>query len=87
MDQQYELGKWLRIRYSDFLSVKYSPHDVYVRSTDVDRTIISALSNLSGMYPPIPRPGNQTDYRNQIVPVHTVDIHHDKVNMVISVSI
>ncbi|XP_050538679.1 prostatic acid phosphatase-like isoform X2 [Daktulosphaira vitifoliae] len=78
VDQQYELGKWLRTRYCDFLPVKYSPNDIYVRSTDVDRTIVSALSNLSGMYPPVQRSDNQTDYHSQIVPVHTESIHQDK---------
>ncbi|XP_019872643.1 prostatic acid phosphatase [Aethina tumida] len=50
--RQYYLGKWLRNRYSDLLPERYNPGDVLVKSDDVDRTIMSALANLAGLYPP-----------------------------------
>ena len=49
---QYNLGKFLRNRYNDFLGEKYDENDIYVRASDVDRTMMSAMSNLAGLYPP-----------------------------------
>ena len=49
----------------------YSETDIYVRSTDVDRTLMSAMSNLAGLYPP---KGNQIWNPSilwQPIPVHT----------------
>ncbi|KHJ80399.1 hypothetical protein OESDEN_19926 [Oesophagostomum dentatum] len=52
MRQHLNLGKLLRSTYVDtgFLSRRYSSKEIYVRSTDVNRTIISAMSNMLGMY-------------------------------------
>lgn len=65
------LGRWFRSRYSHLLTDSYTPYDVYVRSTDVDRTLMSAEANLAGLYPPR---GNQVwDKLNWMpIPVHTV---------------
>ncbi|CAD8189018.1 unnamed protein product [Paramecium octaurelia] len=54
MRQHYVLGQWLRKRYIEdqkFLSQNYNEAEIYIESTDVNRTIMSALSNLQGMYP------------------------------------
>ncbi|KAH7706172.1 histidine acid phosphatase [Aphelenchoides avenae] len=53
MEQQMELGKLLRKRYMDdvpFLSRQLNNSEIYIRSTDVPRTIRSALANMVGMY-------------------------------------
>jgi len=55
MRQHYILGKVLREEYTnrygpDFLVSTYRPDKVYVRSTDVERTIMSAYSHLYGIF-------------------------------------
>ncbi|XP_021935195.1 prostatic acid phosphatase isoform X2 [Zootermopsis nevadensis] len=78
-NQHYELGQWLRKRYSDVLPKMYSREDIYVRSTDVDRTLMSAASNLAGLYPP---EGDQKWNKNidwQPIPVHTVPESMDEI--------
>ena len=54
MRQHFLLGAQLRQDYIEdqqFLSKNYDPREIYVRSTDYNRTIMSALSQLSGLYP------------------------------------
>ena len=49
--QQYQLGQHFRRRYIEeipFLSPCYDPSEIYVRSTDFDRTIRSAMANMAG---------------------------------------
>ncbi|KJH47685.1 hypothetical protein DICVIV_06209 [Dictyocaulus viviparus] len=54
MRQQYALGKVLRKRYIDieepFINKQYNSKQVYIRSTDVNRTLVSAYANLAGMF-------------------------------------
>ncbi|KAF7406002.1 hypothetical protein HZH68_005371 [Vespula germanica] len=77
-NQHLHMGQWLRSRYSHFLSDLYSPYDVYIQSTNTDRTLMSAEANLAGLYPP---------KRNQIwntinwmpIPVHTIPESEDNV--------
>jgi hypothetical protein len=54
---------------------------VYVRSTDFDRTLMSAEANLAGLFPP-----NEVQHFNpniswQPIPVHTVPITEDRVRL------
>ncbi|XP_047348535.1 prostatic acid phosphatase-like isoform X2 [Vespa velutina] len=76
--QHFYMGQWLRNRYSHLLSDLYSPYDIYIRSTDVDRTLMSAETNLAGLYPP---KGNQI--WNAIhwipIPIHTIPESEDNV--------
>lgn len=77
--QHYELGKWLRNRYNPLLNETYSKNEIYVRSTDVDRALMSAQSNLAGLYPPKGKDVWKEDLGWQPIPVHTVQEKHDKV--------
>jgi len=77
MRRHLELGRWLRQRYTDWLSPTYDRAEVVIRSTDVDRTLMSALSNLAGLFPP---QGDQVwdeELPWQPIPVHTVPQDED----------
>lgn len=53
--QHYLLGLKRRKNYIDeleFLPSKYDPRIMYIESTDLNRTIMSAQAHLMGMYPP-----------------------------------
>jgi len=73
----FKLGQWLRERYSGFLSEKYIPDEIKVRSTDIDRTLMSAMSNLAGLYPPVGDEVWNEGLAWQPIPVHTVPIQED----------
>uniref|UniRef100_A0A0N5A408 Acid phosphatase n=1 Tax=Parastrongyloides trichosuri TaxID=131310 RepID=A0A0N5A408_PARTI len=85
MQEHVLLGKKIKNRYYDqlnFIGKNYYNHDIYVRSTDVNRTIISAISNFIGFY-------DQTVTNNDVpaikewpsnyipIPIHTVDDDSD----------
>lgn len=72
MRQHWDLGQALRARYKGFLNESYDRHEIYVRSTDVDRTLMSAESNLAGLYPPEGAQIFQPNISWQPIPVHTV---------------
>lgn len=50
--RSYQLGKLLRERYDKFLGHIYKSDILEMTSTDYDRTKISALLVLAGLYPP-----------------------------------
>ncbi|VDK83520.1 unnamed protein product [Onchocerca ochengi] len=49
--QAYRLGKLLRQRYDGFLSETFKTFEIYVRSTNTNRTLMSANAVLQGLYP------------------------------------
>ncbi|XP_055614005.1 prostatic acid phosphatase [Uranotaenia lowii] len=67
-----ELGQWLRNRYRSILSDTFSVNEIYIRSTDVDRTLMSAQSNLAGLYPPLNGDVWNPSINWQPIPVHTM---------------
>lgn len=75
--QSHELGKWFRRRYDGILSGRYSANDVYVQSTDVDRAIMTAQTNLAALYKPTYDEVWDKDLDWQPVPVHTVPSEFD----------
>src|SRR5271157_460200 len=86
MRQEFELGTKLRSAYvaqDGLLPPRYTPGTLYVRSTDRDRTLMSAQSFLMGLYPqgtgPILPSSTRSALPNgaQPIPVHTVPIGED----------
>ncbi|XP_065687883.1 prostatic acid phosphatase-like [Patagioenas fasciata] len=75
--QQYELGQYMRRRYSYFLSVAYKQCEIYIRSTDCDHTLMSAQASLAGLYPPTQGQIWNPRILWQPVPVHAVPLSHD----------
>lgn len=81
--RQYELGRFIRERYATFLNTTYSENDVYVQSSDLERTIMSAEAFLTGIY----KSEIHADFWNthlpwQPYPVHTLPLVSD--NMILS---
>ncbi|EDV27113.1 uncharacterized protein TRIADDRAFT_22320, partial [Trichoplax adhaerens] len=75
MRQEAALGKFLKIRYIEnfrFLNRSYIRKEVSIRSTNVDRTLMSAESQLSSLYPPHGRQVWNKNLAWQPVPIHTV---------------
>jgi len=72
--QQFELGRILRYVYDGFLPVRYNVVDVHVRSSDIDRALVSATNQLLGLFYT-----NTSDTRVQYqpVPVHTIETCQD----------
>ncbi|XP_061706842.1 prostatic acid phosphatase-like isoform X2 [Cydia pomonella] len=77
--QHYALGKWFRERYGKMVSATFDPTQVRVRSTDVDRTLMSVEANLAGMYPPVGNSVWDDHLMWQPIPVHTVPEKLDEV--------
>ncbi|KAK2819650.1 hypothetical protein Q7C36_021296 [Tachysurus vachellii] len=78
MQQHFELGQFLRKRYTGVLSENYTRSEIVVRSTDYDRTLMSAASNLAGLFPPN---GSQVFHPGlawQPIPIHTVPQDEEK---------
>jgi hypothetical protein len=72
IEQQRRLGEYFRHRYGSILSLTYTPSELVVRSTNFTRTLMSARSNLAGLYPT----GNLSN-GTVTIPVHTVPLVED----------
>lgn len=81
-ERHYEFGQWIRNRYTNFLPEEYSPNDIYIRSTNVDRAIMSGAANLAGLY----RPNKKQQWNDNVgklwqpIPIHSVPRNMDTVN-------
>lgn len=77
--QLYKLGQYFRRRYNDLLGANYSSEKVFIRSTDLDRTLMSAQANLAGLFPPEKEEKWHKTIPWQPIPVHTAPIETDKI--------
>ncbi|XP_019854771.1 PREDICTED: prostatic acid phosphatase-like [Amphimedon queenslandica] len=73
MKEEYNLGKLFQSRYleSGFMNATYNRTQIYVRSTQYDRTIMSAQCVLAAMYPPTEEEEFQPGLDWQPIPVHS----------------
>uniref|UniRef100_A0A8C2R898 acid phosphatase n=1 Tax=Capra hircus TaxID=9925 RepID=A0A8C2R898_CAPHI len=78
MAQHYELGEYIRKRYKNFLNESYKHEQVHVRSTDIDRTLMSAMTNLAALFPPEGISIWNPSLPWQPIPVHTVPVSEDQ---------
>ena len=60
-----------------FLFLHFSEREIYVRSTDINLTLLSAESTLAGLYPPKGNHIWSMDIPWQPIPVHTVELEAD----------
>lgn len=80
MRQEYELGAQHRQAYIEqyrLLPSHYDSESMYVRSTDVNRTLMSAQSFLMGLYPLGTGPAFALPKAFQPIPIHTVSRSND----------
>ncbi|KAH7726014.1 esophageal gland cell secretory protein 21 [Aphelenchoides avenae] len=93
LKQQFELGRFVRERYVQkipFLSKNYNSREVYFRSTDLNRTILSAQAHATGVYAGSGR--RDIDYPDVAgwpkgyvpVPVHVIPTRYDPVSMALA---
>ncbi|KJH46140.1 histidine acid phosphatase [Dictyocaulus viviparus] len=76
--QQYRLGKWLRARYYNWLGQRFHRSEVFVRSSDYNRTLMSAQANMAGLFPPSKSEIWDDKLDWQPVPIHSVPKVIDK---------
>ncbi len=79
MKQHFDFGKFIRSRYSTFLNKYYNLKRAVIRSTDYDRTLMSAYSLLNGLYPPEDFQVWNNESQWQPIPVHTTSKYNDMV--------
>lgn len=80
--QQYEQGKFLRNRYSDFLGDFYLSGLYWAQSTDIDRTRMSAQVLNAGLFPPKGYQKWNKELDWQPIPVHYEPYDEDKMLLV-----
>ncbi|XP_075981914.1 lysosomal acid phosphatase-like isoform X2 [Anticarsia gemmatalis] len=77
--QLYELGKKYRSYYANFIPEEYLEKDVYVRSSDSSRCLMSAYTFLAGLFPPTERQMWHPEVMWQPIPVHSLPRELDNV--------
>ena len=65
MRMHFLLGKRNRELYKNFVSTNYDPLEIFIRSSDYNRTMMSVQSQLQGFYPPGTGP-TLTDWQRNI---------------------
>jgi lysosomal acid phosphatase len=79
INQSYAYGSYLRVIYSQFLSDEYDRNRVCARSTDYDRTIMTAQALLAGLFEPVDSQLWNEQITWQPIPIHTQN--YENVNL------
>jgi len=79
MMQHFVLGEYLRWRYDRFLPRIYNKEDIFIQSSNLDRTIMSAQANLAGMYPPESQQQWNPRLNWQPIPIHSIPTQYDHI--------
>lgn len=79
--QEYQLGQYLRQRYGDYINASYIPGEIYALSSEVDRTIMSGLLALAGMFPTNNQSSWDENVNWQPVPLRTIPTAQDNVSL------
>ncbi|CAK1600116.1 unnamed protein product [Parnassius mnemosyne] len=77
--QLYELGKKYRNYYANFIPEEYYEKDVYIKSSDKSRCLMSAYTFLAALYPPSERQLWHPEIPWQPIPVHSLPKHLDDI--------
>ncbi|VDP36162.1 unnamed protein product [Schistosoma mattheei] len=72
IQQQFILGRWMRMNYLTFVPQKYNSSTYHLRSTDADKTLTSAIANSAGFYWQSSSPFDGSKLHWSPVPVHEV---------------
>lgn len=67
----------MRQRYQNLIGSGYSPNQVYIRSTDEDRNLMSALCTMAGLFPPTDDEVWNEELDWQPIPIHSVPSEED----------
>ncbi|CAF1429752.1 unnamed protein product [Didymodactylos carnosus] len=74
--QSIKLGSYVRKRYQNLLNSTYIANEIYIRSTDTDRTLMSAYCNLLGLYPTLEINESLTmEMPSMLVPWQPIPVH------------
>lgn len=79
MKEQYKLGQYFRRRYGQLLGDKYSPKNIYIRSSDMDRCIMSALVNMAAIFPLSRSEAWNDNILWAPIPIHSVPVELDHI--------
>ncbi|VDL56730.1 unnamed protein product [Hymenolepis diminuta] len=77
IEQHFLLGKWLNGKFNDFVSHNYSVSTFRMRSSDVDRALMSAQAMMAGFFHKSPSSLDKYGLHWRPVPAHTVSKNND----------
>ncbi len=77
--RMYNIGKWYKRRYLTLANQITSHRNISVKSSGMDRTIMSAQCFLAGFFPPKDEQRFEKSLPWQPIPIHTTPLEYDNV--------